>query len=522
MQAHELREMGESLTKARELCHEAQYERGLALYESTLQTLRQWIRQITKMAERQPWLQMQIDLENEFSLISDCAELTQAFKIPLGTGRIIAPATKPPVPLQQGPAPVHPRSAAPSYFHQDELTPSPRWEIRTPESKGRDQNPVDEQGRDPDVWAPPSPDQFGRVHGGGPAPSQRAPPSWASDNANNGNRRVVKPSAGKLGNGRAVPASDRPSGRRTPSEDQQRKPRPSGVSNEPSRRPGAAAAAKPAPDKDGSLKAARRENAEKVKLGNGTEKPRYSEIAREEGMVDLELIKMIERDATHQGRRECVQHNVLQHLGVHVGVEIPRRVGENGAHPLRHGAVLRTVDHLHGRDRLDRRRSWRRAGARIQSAINGVGSGDSVDPNNRVMVLAATNLPWELDEVMRRRLTKRVYIPLPGAERRRQLFKLNLERVDVAPDVDFEKLIAETEGYSGDDICGLCETAKVMPVRRLYTPEVLKELHRKKQEGSTEDELKTHEKTALENVSKSVGQDQLERFVKWEEEFGSK
>jgi SpoVK/Ycf46/Vps4 family AAA+-type ATPase len=40
--------------------------------------------------------------------------------------------------------------------------------------------------------------------------------------------------------------------------------------------------------------------------------------------------------------------------------------------------------------------------------INGVSSGDPADPNNRVMVLAATNLPWELDEAMRRRLTKRV------------------------------------------------------------------------------------------------------------------
>lgn len=89
------------------------------------------------------------------------------------------------------------------------------------------------------------------------------------------------------------------------------------------------------------------------------------------------------------------------------------------------------------------------------------------------------------------------------------------------------------QGYSGDDICGLCETAKMMPVKRLYTPEVLKELHRKKQEGASEEELQAHEKnalvvtwedfqTALENVSKSVGHDQLEKFVKWEEEFGSK
>jgi katanin p60 ATPase-containing subunit A1 len=86
---------------------------------------------------------------------------------------------------------------------------------------------------------------------------------------------------------------------------------------------------------------------------------------------------------------------------------------------------------------------------------------------------------------------------LPGTDGRRQLFQLNLGKVDVAPDIDYDKLVASTEGYSGDDICGLCETAKMMPVKRLYTPEVLKELHRKKQEGVSEEELQAHEKNAL-------------------------
>ncbi len=45
--------------------------------------------------------------------------------------------------------------------------------------------------------------------------------------------------------------------------------------------------------------------------------------------------------------------------------------------------------------------------------INGVGSGEKSDiENNRVMVLAATNLPWQIDEAMRRRLTKRVCMTL--------------------------------------------------------------------------------------------------------------
>lgn len=75
--------------------------------------------------------------------------------------------------------------------------------------------------------------------------------------------------------------------------------------------------------------------------------------------------------------------------------------------------------------------------------INGVSSGEH--DGARVMLLAATNLPWELDEAMRRRLTKRVYIPLPEANARCALFQLNLKRVDLAPDVEIEELVHETQ-----------------------------------------------------------------------------
>lgn len=52
------------------------------------------------------------------------------------------------------------------------------------------------------------------------------------------------------------------------------------------------------------------------------------------------------------------------------------------------------------------------------------GVGKSTD--QQILVLGATNIPWELDPAIRRRFEKRVYIPLPEPHARAIMFKLNL------------------------------------------------------------------------------------------------
>merc|ERR1712048_146271 len=62
-----------------------------------------------------------------------------------------------------------------------------------------------------------------------------------------------------------------------------------------------------------------------------------------------------------------------------------------------------------------------------------------------VIVLAATNLPWSLDEALRRRLEKRIYIPLPNQVGRSEMFRINLkDGVTLAPDVNFDDLAGRT------------------------------------------------------------------------------
>ena len=62
----------------------------------------------------------------------------------------------------------------------------------------------------------------------------------------------------------------------------------------------------------------------------------------------------------------------------------------------------------------------RRVKTELLVQMDGISSAE--EEGKIVMVLAATNRPWDLDEALRRRLEKRIYIPLPNSECREQLF----------------------------------------------------------------------------------------------------
>lgn len=87
---------------------------------------------------------------------------------------------------------------------------------------------------------------------------------------------------------------------------------------------------------------------------------------------------------------------------------------------------------------------------------------------NQVFVMAASNLPWDLDVAVLRRLEKRVMVPLPSVGAREAMFRKHLGDRS-APDVDFSRVAEQTEGYSGADIELLSRESAMMPVRRLMS-----------------------------------------------------
>lgn len=89
----------------------------------------------------------------------------------------------------------------------------------------------------------------------------------------------------------------------------------------------------------------------------------------------------------------------------------------------------------------------------LESVSSANANGEEEQEQRKVVtVLAATNRPWDLDEAIKRRFEKRVYIPLPNEIGREELFKINLQNVKLAEDIVYTELVKLTKGYSGADI----------------------------------------------------------------------
>lgn len=91
--------------------------------------------------------------------------------------------------------------------------------------------------------------------------------------------------------------------------------------------------------------------------------------------------------------------------------------------------------------------------------------------NARVMVLAATNRPWELDEAILRRLPRAFEVGMPDKQQRASILKVILKDEVCEPCLDIEQLAILTEGYSGSDLTELCKQAAYMPIRDLLDEE---------------------------------------------------
>ena len=137
-----------------------------------------------------------------------------------------------------------------------------------------------------------------------------------------------------------------------------------------------------------------------------------------------------------------------------------------------------------------------------------------------VMVLATSNCLWDIDEAMRRRLEKRIYIPLPDLASRRTMFEIYLRDVALSTDVKLDDLADRTVGYSGADIKLVCRDASMMPMRRLILDKSPKQIRALKEAGELDCSLAAADfRESLARTKPSVCDPA--RYEAWSAEFAS-
>ena len=142
--------------------------------------------------------------------------------------------------------------------------------------------------------------------------------------------------------------------------------------------------------------------------------------------------------------------------------------------------------------------------------FDGLGS----NTNARLLVIAATNRPMDLDEALLRRLPKRVYCGPLDEKGRFEFIKKVINRVEVnLSDEDIIEVAKKTNDYSNSDLMELCREAAYQPVRELTMDEILKI---KKFRPLVKQDLLNAVKKIRGTLSKKV-RDELQ---KWNEQFG--
>ncbi|MBA0656310.1 hypothetical protein Goklo_008677 [Gossypium klotzschianum] len=109
----------------------------------------------------------------------------------------------------------------------------------------------------------------------------------------------------------------------------------------------------------------------------------------------------------------------------------------------------------------------RRMRNEFMAAWDGLRSKDS----QRILILGATNRPFDLDDAVIRRLPRRIYVDLPDAGNRMKILKIFLAQENIGCNFSFEELANATEGYSGSDLKNLCIAAAYRPVQELLEEE---------------------------------------------------
>jgi AAA family ATPase len=130
---------------------------------------------------------------------------------------------------------------------------------------------------------------------------------------------------------------------------------------------------------------------------------------------------------------------------------------------------------------------------------------DGIESLKGVMVLAATNQPQVLDSALLRpgRFDQLIYVAPPDLAGREAILRVRQRKSDMADNVDIPELARQTDGYSGAEIVGICQTAVDSALKRWTATGVQQQLHM----GDFE--------AAIKVVKKQITPEMVQGYERW-------
>ncbi|MHA2357478.1 MAG: AAA family ATPase [Candidatus Heimdallarchaeaceae archaeon] len=156
--------------------------------------------------------------------------------------------------------------------------------------------------------------------------------------------------------------------------------------------------------------------------------------------------------------------------------------------------------------------AMRRVKTELLTSMDGLSSSET----DRIVTVGATNIPESIDGAFRRRFERRIYIPMPDPPAREAIFQYNTRGVELDAEVDFGLLSEITEGYSGSDIAMICRDAIMTPIRELDMTGAIDDETIQARPVTQNDFLE-----AIEMINPSVSDEEIDRYDRWNDEFGS-
>ena len=135
-----------------------------------------------------------------------------------------------------------------------------------------------------------------------------------------------------------------------------------------------------------------------------------------------------------------------------------------------------------------------------------------------LLLLAATNRPWDIDSAAMRsgRFSEKIYVPLPDKVARKFLFEKNLKDVPIDSSVDLDYLADVTVGYSGADIAEICDKAKIEPLLK----SIILQEEGKFDENNIIKLSKQDLVNAIKTVRKASNKEEIKKFEDFAKSFG--